>query len=93
LHTKIPLKCILSSSYHYSSTKDGPSSDAPKLDYIIAVDHLTNSGILTILIIDFKKKNYKYYYIIIIIIIIKYILTYIYINYYYYLLTFLIKLF
>jgi len=48
LHTKIPLKCILSSSYHYSSTKDGPSSDAPKLDYIIAVDHLTNSVVLTI---------------------------------------------
>ncbi|ORX79424.1 hypothetical protein BCR32DRAFT_294481 [Anaeromyces robustus] len=48
LHTKIPLKCILSSSYHYSSTKDGPSSDAPKLDYVIAVDHLTNSVVLTI---------------------------------------------
>ncbi|ORX61090.1 alpha/beta-hydrolase [Piromyces finnis] len=48
LHTKIPLKCILSSSYHYSSAKDGPSSDAPKLDYIIAVDHLTNSVVLTI---------------------------------------------
>jgi len=47
LHTKIPLKCILSSSYHYSNSKN-ESSDAPKLDYVIAVDHLTNSVVLTI---------------------------------------------
>jgi hypothetical protein len=47
LHTKIPLKCILSSSYHYSNSKN-ESLDAPKLDYVIAVDHLTNSVVLTV---------------------------------------------
>ena len=50
LHTKIPLKCILSSSYHYSNSKN-ESSDAPKLDYVIAVDHLTNSGMLYLFLI------------------------------------------
>lgn len=55
LHTKIPLKCILSSSYHYSNSKN-ESLDAPKLDYVIAVDHLTNSGNFIIIIITVIKK-------------------------------------